>query len=192
MPEDNIFAARGRAFEDDYFREQDRQLIEKMQHAAAAEDARQELERQTGVVDAELVDELQQLGVTPDTASLVPLIPLVQMAWAEGEITSAERELLVQSARVRGIGEGSVADRQLAAWMTRRPDDVLFAKAGRLVAATLTAGTPQAEPVSAEALVAQCEAIARASGGIFGIGRISAEERALLSAIVEELRTHRR
>jgi hypothetical protein len=36
---------------------------------------------------------------------------------------------------------------------------------------------------SGKELVEQCDAIAHASGGIFGIGRVSAEERAALEEI---------
>jgi hypothetical protein len=41
--------------------------------------------------------------------------------------------------------------------------------------------------LNAEDLVAHCESIASASGGVFGIGRISGEERKLLSSIAEAL-----
>jgi hypothetical protein len=41
--------------------------------------------------------------------------------------------------------------------------------------------------MSADDLVKYCESIAAASGGILGINRISAEERALLSSIAAQL-----
>jgi hypothetical protein len=105
------------------------------------------------------------------------------MAWAEADITSQERDLLLRFARSRGIEAGSVADRQLSAWMAQRPDAAVFTRAGRLIAAMLAAPTSEPGMLSADDLVKQCEAIAGASGGMFGIGRISAEERNLLSAI---------
>ena len=191
MPDDNIFAERGRALEEEYFRKKDRDLVEKMRQAAAAEEARQEMGRKTGLVDAELLHELQEVGFTPGTVSLLPLVPVLQVAWAEGGITSKERELLVQLARSRGIQEGSVADRQLITWMTYRPDPTVFARAGRLISAMLATGTSEAGTLSADDLVKQCEAIAGASGGMFGIGRISAEERDLLSAIAADLKARR-
>lgn len=191
MPDDNIFADRGRSLEEDYFRKKDRELVERMRQAAAAEEARQEMGRKTGLVDGELLHELQELGFTPATVSLLPLVPIVHMAWAEGGITSQERALLVQLARSRGIEEGSEADHQLNAWMTQRPDAAVFTRAGRLIRAMLAAGTPEAGTLSADDLVKQCEEIAGASGGMFGIGRISAEERRLLSAIAADLNARR-
>jgi hypothetical protein len=191
MPDKDMIRERGRSLEEDYFRKKDRELIEKMRHAAAAEQARGEMSRKTGLADPELLKELEALGFTPDTVSLLPLVPVLQMAWAEGGVTGAERDLLVKVARSRGIDAGSAADRQLSAWLDRRPDPAVFASAGRLIRAMLDAGPQESGSLSAEDLVRYCETIAAASGGVLGIGRISAEEKALLSTIAADLKTRR-
>ncbi len=121
MPEDKPFGDRERALEEDYFRKRDRELIEKMRKASAAEDARRAMENKTGVHDPALLQDLEELGFTPETVVLLPFVPMVQMAWAEGGVSEAERKLIVQLARVRGVEAGSAADRQLAAWLTSRP-----------------------------------------------------------------------
>src|SRR5688572_21881559 len=110
MPNDNPLGDRGRSLEEDYFRKKDRELIEKMRQAAAAEAARLELSAKSGLQDPELLKELQELGFTPDTVVLLPLVPLVQVAWAEGGVSDAERKLILQLARSRGVSEGSAAD----------------------------------------------------------------------------------
>jgi hypothetical protein len=187
MPDDNPLAERGRSLEEDHYRRRDRELIEKLKQSVAAKEARQELGKVTGLAD-DLLQELHDLGFTPQTVPLLPLVPVLQMAWAEGGITPKERELVVQLARSRGIAEGSAADRQLNEWMIKRPDAAVFARAGRLIGAMLAAGTTDAATLSADDLVKHCEAIAGASGGVFGIGSISAEERKLLAAIAKDLK----
>src|SRR5688500_15225444 len=107
MPDKDAFAERGRSLEEEYFRKKDRELIEKMQHAARDEQARKDLGAKTGLQDPELLKELQSLGFTPETVSLLPLVPVVQVAWAEGGVTSAERAGIIKLARSRGIAEGS-------------------------------------------------------------------------------------
>jgi hypothetical protein len=114
MTDKDGLTERGRALEDDYFRKRDLELIEKMRRAAAAEQARVEMGQQAGNTDPELLLELEALGFTPDTVVLLPLVPAVQMAWAEGGVSAAERDLLVQLARRRGIEAGSAADRSSA------------------------------------------------------------------------------
>ena len=156
-----------------------------------AEQARKELGRKAGLDDPQLVQELQALGFTPDTVSLLPLVPIVQMAWAEGGITKPERELIVRLAKNRGIEPGSAADAQLTEWLNNRPSEDVFARATRLIRAMLDAGSEQTADLNADDLVKYCEEIASASGGILGIGRISAEERALLTSIAADLNARR-
>jgi hypothetical protein len=187
MSEDNPLAERGRGLEEDYFRKRDRELIEKMRKASAAEDARRALETKTGLHDPALLQELEQLGFTPETVALLPLVPLVQMAWAEGGVSDAERKVIVQLARSRGIQEASAGDRQLSSWLSSRPHADVFARASRLIRAMLDAPGGE-EKMTAEDLVNYCESIAAASGGILGINRISAEERALLNTIARDLK----
>jgi hypothetical protein len=188
MPDRDSLAERGRAFEDEYFRKKDRELVEKMRAAAAADQARAALTSRTGLSDPALLAELQELGFTPDTVSLLPLVPIVQVAWAEGGVSAAERDLIIDLARKRGIAAGSPADTQLAAWLAQRPSDDTFARAMRLIRAMLDAGPATPGGLSADDLVKYSEDIAAASGGILGIGRISAEERALLARIAGDLK----
>lgn len=190
MPDRDSLGERGRALEDDYFRKKDRELVEKLRKAAAADEARQALSSSTGLSDPALVTELQDLGFAPDTITLLPLVPIVQMAWAEGGVSTAERDLIVKLARSRGIEAGSAADKQLTGWMASRPSDDTFARASRLIRATLDAGS-MPSGLSADDVVKYCEEIAAASGGILGIGRISSEERALLAGIANDLKTRR-
>ena len=191
MTEHDSLAERGRALEEEYFRKRDLELIEKMRQAAAAAEARAGLGAKTGIQDPALLDELRDLGFTPDTVILLPLVPLLEIAWAESGITGAERELIVKLARQRGVEENSAADAQLHQWMTTRPGAAVFAQASRLIAAMLGSGSEQVTGGwSADDLVAHCEKIAAASGGIFGLrlGSISPEEKSLLSRIASELK----
>jgi len=186
MTDKDIIHERGRSLEDDYFRKKDRQLIEKLQHAAEADRARADISRAAGLSDPALADELLALGFTAETVALLPIVPIVQMAWAEGGVSAAERDLIVRFARSRGITEGSAADAQLSAWMSARPSAEVFTSAGRLIRAMLDSGG--AGGLSPDELVAYCEDIAAASGGVFGIGKISGEERKLLSNIAAVLK----
>jgi hypothetical protein len=189
MTDKDIFAERGRSLEEEYFRRKDKELIEKMRKAAAAEAGRAEMGKRTGLADPELLNELDALGFTPETVILLPLVPVVQVAWAEGGVSDAERHLIVKLARARGISEGSSADAQLMEWLDRRPADRVFTDATRLIRAMLDAPGHPGISVTADDLVKQAEAIASASGGMLGIiGRVSAEEREILKTLAARLR----
>ena len=172
-----------RAREDEHFRKKDRELIEKLRRADAEARARRALEQETGLHDPAMLAELSLLGFTPETIALLPLIPVLQVAWAEGGVTAAERALIVNLARSRGITAGSASDHQLAAWLDHRPSEDTFHKATRLIAAIIDSPEGKTVHVTTDELIGYCDKIAHASDGIFGIRRVSHEERAALEEI---------
>ena len=87
------------------------------------------------------------------------------------------------------VNAGSAADQQLSEWMARRPSDEVFARATRLIRAMLDTGTAVDGSLSADDVIKYSESIAAASGGLFGIGKISAEERETLAQIVSALKS---
>ena len=177
MDNDSL-AERGRALEEDFFRKKDRELIERIVAVAQAPDN----SAATGLSDSRVLQELHDLGFTPETVALLPLIPALQAAWTEGGVTATERQLLLGLARARGITQGSTADQQLTEWAGRRPDDAVFSHAHRLIRALLDAGAPGS--LQADDIVAQAEQIA-AAGGVLGLRRVSAEEKAQLTQLAQ-------
>lgn len=189
MTDKDTLATRGRALEDEYFRKKDRELIERMRVAAAASEARGLMGEKTGLTDPEMLEELETLGFKPETVVLLPLVPVVEMAWAEGGVTAVERQLIVKLARARGVDEGGAADRQLSDWLDHRPGEHVFRHATRLIRAMLAA--PGHEDLTVDDLVTHCESVADASGGLLGLGilrRVSPDERRLLATIAAELK----
>src|SRR5262245_5743488 len=151
--EETAMADEQRSREEEYFWRKDQELIAKMRRAAAAEQANRELAAKAGLDDPGLVQELAELGFTIDTVGLLPLMPLIQVAWAEGGVSDAERRLIITFARSRGIAEGSAADRQLSAWLAKRPDEQVFARSTRLIRAILASGAPAGASLNPDELV---------------------------------------
>jgi tellurite resistance protein len=189
MTEHDGITSDVRSREDEYFRRKDRELVERMRQEAAAQQARQDLEKQSGIHDPALLQELEALGFTPDTVSLLPLVPIVQVAWAEGGVSEDERRLILQLARQRGVEPGSAADQKLAAWLKTQPAEVVFERATRLIRAMLDDQSGERKNLKVEDLIHHCEEIAAASGGVLGFRKISAEERALLGQIEAALKS---
>jgi tellurite resistance protein len=176
-----------RAQEDRYFREKDRELVEMLRKADADAKARAALEAETGLHDPDMLRELDLLGFTPDTVSLLPLIPVLQVAWAKAGVSNAERKLILKVARARGIQDGSPADHVLKLWLEVKPSQETFHKATRLISAIIDSPDHRVD-VSAGELLAYCEKIAHSSGGLFGIGMVSPEERAAIEEIAAALK----
>jgi hypothetical protein len=176
---------RRRGLEEEYFHRKEKELIEKMRRHAEQESTRRRLGEQAGVASEDILNDLQELGYTPETVMLLHLAPLIQTAWAEGGITP--RELIIKAARSRGIDAGTAADAQLTRLLTERPSEEFFEKTLRAIGAILQTQPPEVREKTAHDLVSLSAAIAAVSGGIVGFRTVSDEERQILAHISEEL-----
>ena len=64
MPERNFLDKRKNAMEEEYFRKQEKELVEKMQLDKTQESARLEMASALGTADEDIVRALQKLGYT--------------------------------------------------------------------------------------------------------------------------------
>jgi hypothetical protein len=116
-----------------------------------------------GIADEILLSELETHGITAQTARAVNLFPLVQMAWAEGNVTRRERSIITSAARLRGIRPGSPAYDMLNRWLDRRPSDEFFDVCLRAVRATFAMLPPEMREVDEWDLLTHCTQVAAAS-----------------------------
>jgi hypothetical protein len=183
MGDDNQLGKRGKALEDEYFHRKEKDLIEKLRQRAAAEAQRQELSEATGIPDEDILKTLQEMGYTRETVSLLHLVPLINVAWADGKVTAQEREMILEAASLHGVTGGSAAYLQLTDWLDNRPSEEYFEQALRVVGSILES-TPEPRGWSGDEVLADSIRVAEASGGILGFGsKISDEERAMLERI---------
>ncbi len=187
MADNELFGNRRRAQEDEYFHRQEQELIEKLRQRGREEAARRRMAEQSGVADEEILRDLEGLGYTPETVMLLHLVPLLQMAWAEGSVSDGERDLILEAAQARGIDKDSAAGRQLASWLANRPSDELFEKTLRAIGAILQSRSSEERDASRKDLVSHLTAIASASGGILGFGKVSPQEQQVLTRIAQEM-----
>ncbi len=191
MAEKEFLGDRRRKEEEEYFRKQEQVLIDRLQQRAREEATRRDMAERTGVADQEILRDLEALGYTPETVMLLHLVPLLQVAWAEGNVSERERALIVDAARARGIEAGSAADEQLTSWLTRRPSADFFDTTLRLIRDILQALPTDKREADRRDLLSYSTAIASASGGILGFGKVSQGEQQVLARITEELeRSH--
>jgi hypothetical protein len=187
MAERDLWDERRRSFESEYFQRRERELIEKMRQRAAREAEQQSLAEQVGVDDDDVLNALHDLGYTRETVTLLHLVPLLQVAWVDGSVSAEERAGILEAARLRGVEESSPANRQLLGWLDRRPAEGFFEDTLRLIGLLLHAEPAEQQARTREDLLSYANAIARASGGILGLGSVSAEEQAVLERIARAI-----
>jgi len=190
----DIFKGRERAFEAVYFSKQDAKLLAKMRERAALREVAQALAEKLRVDDAELLKRVSDLGLNRETGPAILLAPLVQVAWAEGEVTEREREVVFEIAASRGVVAGSAAHAQLDTWLRQRPADALFETAFEVMKVAATVLPPEEREERIRGIVDACRRVAEASGGglakLLGMGgAVSGDEASVLEAITAQLRS---
>ena len=89
--------------EEEFFHQKNQELIARLRHQLETAERARALETATGIHDRELMSWLAELGITPENAPVLHLVPLFQVAWADGAIQPAEKELLEKAAAETGI-----------------------------------------------------------------------------------------
>ena len=131
----------------------------------------------------DVAEEALNLGFDQATARVLPLVPLVEMAWADGTVSRAERDRVRELATHFGIESDSEAYDFLELMLAEQPSDAFFDRVNRVVV-HLADSDP--DTWSSETLVELLESVAEASGGFFGLTNpINADERAVLRDIAE-------
>jgi hypothetical protein len=190
----DLLKNRERGMEEDYVRKQDAKLLQKIRERASLTEVAQALAAKLRVEDAELVSRVADLGLNHETGTAILLAPLVQVAWAEGHVSEAERATVLELAESRGLVPGTPAHAKLVDWLRQRPADAVFELALEVLKVGLAVLPPGEHDERVKELVKGCRRVAQASGG--GLARLigmsdgaSGDEVAVLDAITAKLRT---
>lgn len=190
MTTKDIFRDRERAEEEAYFRQEDARLIEKLRQKAQFSEIAHALAEKLHADEPTLLERIKELGVTLDTGSAFVLAPLVEVAWADGDVSHAERDAILLIAKQRGVEPGSADHRQLLDWLARRPSDEIFRTALEAIRIGISVLPPEESEQRIAAMIKACEDVAKAAGGLSGLLHlegISYDEGTTIAAIRHHL-----
>lgn len=172
---------RKKALEDSFFAKENAKLLTRLREERKKKEAREGLEEMSGIDDPELLDKLASLGLEPDTWTALSLVPLVEVAWADGRMDAKEREAVLAAAEAGGIISGSPSWLLLEDWLSRRPDGRLLEAWGEYTVAICAELRPPAREALKSEILGRARRVAEATGGILGLGnRIGPEEETML------------
>ena len=175
--------AKAKALEDSFYAEENAKLLRELREATAREDKKKEFREYLNIENQEIINALVDLEVEPETLIAFSLVPLVEVAWADGEIQPKERDAIIKAAIERGVEEGSPTCTLLRNWLQTKPDvkllevwkgyiEELKGSLGERSRGHLKSGT-----------MGRARAIAEAAGGFLGVASISAAEKKMLEEL---------
>jgi hypothetical protein len=182
---DQFLEQRKKGLEEQFFVRHNRELLEKLRQKTDAAERRQQLIAVSGVRNEAVLDELVGLGLDSDSLAALGLVPLIMVAWADGKVQKREHDGLLEAAERVGIGPGTVAYELLVGWLDREPDAKLFQAWKDYVKALRGVVSEDSLIALRTEVLARAQKVARAAGGILGVGAVWGTEKQVLRELAE-------
>ncbi len=177
------FKQRQQGMEDAFFKDRDRQLMEKMRSQLSAMEDKKKLGHVTGIVEEHVLASLVEAGVNAETFAAVSLIPLVELAWCDGNVAPEEREAVLNAAAGQGIRSDSASYELLSGWLSERPDPKIIAAWKEYVAELARIMPPESLAPLKKSMLDRLNKVASSAGGFLGLSTISKHEQEKINEI---------
>jgi hypothetical protein len=182
MSKDSL-SDRRKSLEESFFAKQDAKLIERLRADREKQLAIAALRDASKIEDSQLLGKLVDLGIDARSWTALALVPLVEVAWADGSVEPKEREAILAAAREHGVESGSPGEALLENLLTNRPDPSMFAAWGGYVTELAASFSPDVREAMRARLVERARKVAKAAGGMLGIAAISDAEKRVIAAL---------
>lgn len=184
----DAFEARRAGFEQEYFHNKDAELVKKLRQVFQTGHDRDELRRRTGIASEEVLDRLMAVQVKGEMLTAFKLLPLVEIAWAEGGVDQREADAVIAAAVKHGVSPKSEALQRIKEWLERGPNPEAR-KAWLMYAHELRKVLSPAElKTFREDLLETARKIAELSGGVLNtFFTVSGAEKTVLKKIADAL-----
>jgi tellurite resistance protein len=179
---ENDLVRDARSLEDAFFLKEDLRLVESLREMKALEETTGLLAEVSGITDKAVLEHLARLKVTPAAAASLAILPLVEVAWADGTVDPAERQAVLASLDKALFFQ--TIDRDIVeAWLDHRPPKALVDAWDHYVKDLTAVLTAAEKKALAEGILAHARQVAQAAGTFLGLGGISKPEQAVLDRL---------
>jgi len=179
MPDDSkVLSDRRKALEEEFFKKHNERLAKDLRLKRMTEEAKAEIGRASGIADEEVLDKLVELGMAAETLAAMTLVPVVEVAWADGKMDDGEHRAILKAAEEQGIARGTPSFALLDDWLVNRPPPRLLSAWRDYIGALCEEMLPEERRKLKSEVLARAHAVAKAAGGFLGLGnKISGDGR---------------
>ena len=175
--------AKAKALEDSFFAKENERILQELRAAKKREEKKKEFRKHLSIDNDEILGALVDLEVEPETLIAFSLVPLVEVAWADGEIQPKERDAILKEAVEQGVEDGCPTSDLLKNWLDTKPDPKLLEVWEGYIAELMTSLGERGKAHLKTGTLGRARAVAEAAGGFLGVASISAAEREMLDKL---------
>jgi tellurite resistance protein len=183
MSNDSL-AERGKELEEAFFRQMNQKLTDKLQAENKKKLDKEGITKLTGISSDELLDQLLELNLGVSTVTALGLLPVVEVAWADGHIDPKEAKAVTEAAQQAGLTGAALEF--VEHWLTEHPPKATFELWKRYISAVVSRLGEEEKTLMKNEVVGRARHVAEVSGGFLGLGhKVSKEEQAVLEKIAQ-------
>jgi len=182
------FYERGRNLEEAFFRQRDAELIEQHRKLHKMKRTLESLREVSGISNSHVLSKLIELEVSTALLSSIAVVPLVEIAWADGKVDEEERKVVLAGAAMSGIKEGSTDYELLENWLKHRPPAKLLEAWTHYISGLCENMSSTERKTFKKEILERAKKVAKASGGI--MFRTSPGESAILKKMEKAFSAH--
>jgi hypothetical protein len=181
----NIISLNSKSVEDSFFIANDKALIEKQKALKKMRETKESLAEVSGIHNEAVLEKLVELDVRPETLASLAVIPLIEVAWADGSVSKKEETAVLEAAAGAGIAKDSVEYGLLEQWLKHKPPQQMMDAWIHYIQGLGERLTNQEKAALKAELLGQAMKVAESSGGVLGIGTVSQEEKDVIKKMEE-------
>jgi hypothetical protein len=183
----DIFEKREIYLEEEYFRKKEFALLEKLKGVFQKKVDKESIRKAAGVTDEELLDQMVKVHLNDEMMAAFQLYPLVEIAWADGDLSEKEAGSVLAAAERHGVRPGTKGYEMLDRRLHEGPDPE-FRKIWFLYAEQLGKVLSRRElETFRNDLLERCRAVVAATGHLERLLVDVGGERKIIAAIEEAL-----
>lgn len=175
---------RRKALEEQFFQKHELELVQKMKDAAAKASSKEALQKLTGISDEKVLEALSELKLGGAATLVMSLYPVIEVAWADGNIDAKERAAIMEASKSIGLEPSSPAWEYLSKWIAQKPELSWHTLWVDYVKALVAKMSPDDKALLKNTVLGRSLAVAEASGGFLGVAfKVSDAEKRVLEKL---------
>ena len=183
----DIFQKREMYLEQEYFRKKEFELLEKLKAVFQKKVDKESISKATGVTNEQMLDRMVEIQLKGEMMAAFQLYPLVEIAWADGDLSESEARSVLAAGQEHGIKPGTKAYEMLEQRLHKGPDPEAR-KIWFLYAEELRRNlTPRELETFREDLLARARAVVASTGHLERLLVDVGGERRIMAAIEKAL-----
>lgn len=179
---------RRRSLEEAFFKQRDQELLNKLRGELDAFEEKKKLAHVSGIAAERVLQHLVAAGVRAETLAAVSLLPMVEVAWCDGNVSPEERDAVLNAAVKQGLAPDSGSYALLKQWLQNRPDSHVVGAWKEYVQELAHVMPAESVAEMRKQLIDRCKNVAAAAGGFLGLSTVSRVEQATIEEFEKAFR----